>query len=43
MTTPLEDDVLCGLPEKIASFIVDHVISEKGEFHCHTPANDDYL
>ncbi|RCV37861.1 hypothetical protein SETIT_8G096300v2 [Setaria italica] len=35
MTTPLDNDVLAGLHEKIASFIVNQVISVKGEFHCN--------
>ena len=34
MTTPLDTDVLHGIREKIASFIMNQVISEKGEFHC---------
>jgi hypothetical protein len=37
MTTPLETDVLHGIREKIAFFIMNQVISEKGEFHWSNP------
>ncbi|CAL4924945.1 unnamed protein product [Urochloa decumbens] len=37
MTTPLSVDVLHGIRENIASFIVNQVISDKGEFHCSNP------
>ncbi|CAL4892811.1 unnamed protein product [Urochloa decumbens] len=36
-TTPLDIDVLHGIREKIASFLMDQVVSEKGEFHCVNP------
>ncbi|TVU42240.1 hypothetical protein EJB05_08634, partial [Eragrostis curvula] len=34
MKTPLSEDVLCSIREKIASFLVSQVIDENGEFHC---------
>jgi hypothetical protein len=37
MTSPLDTDVLHNIREKIASFIMNQVISEKGEFHCRNP------
>ncbi|KAF8731889.1 hypothetical protein HU200_015833 [Digitaria exilis] len=33
MTTPLDTDEVLHIREKIASFIIDHVLPKKGEFH----------
>ena len=38
LTTPLSDDELHPIQEMLSSFIVDQVISKKGEFHCNNPA-----
>ncbi|CAL4993902.1 unnamed protein product [Urochloa decumbens] len=36
-TSRIADDVLSGIREKIASFLMHQVIDSKGEFHCPTP------
>jgi len=37
MTNPIDIDELQAIREKICSFILDQVISGKGEFHCKNP------
>jgi len=37
-TTPLSDDDLHPIQEKLSFFIMDQVISKKGEFWCNNPA-----
>ena len=37
-TTPLSDDDLHPIQEKLSFFIMDQVISKKGEFHCNNLA-----
>ena len=38
LPTPLSDDDLHPIRENISSFIMDLVISMKGEFQCNNPA-----
>ncbi|KAF8659913.1 hypothetical protein HU200_011876 [Digitaria exilis] len=37
MTTSLDTEVLLGVRERIAEFIMNQVIPVKGEFHCNYP------
>lgn len=37
-TAPLSDDDLHPIQEKLSFFIMDQVISKKGEFCCNNPA-----